>query len=156
MRKVSVVSRTKKSDSKTAILTIGTPPPRLFWSPSVGPTASAPPLGRAGLMAPPRPANGAPSGRPTLSPPDAARCPPPAEARAPSGQPKACGHERRVSALSRELLNDAIFGAIYYRVLLRSGPLTRRVGEELVEQVLRGHRSGAGPGPPDLSATPAP
>ena len=40
-----------------------------------------------------------------------------------------------------ELLNDAIFGAIYYRMLLRSAPLTRRFGEELVEQVLRGHRS---------------
>src|SRR6266540_412247 len=40
------------------------------------------------------------------------------------------------------LLNDAIFGAIYYRLLLRSGPLTRRFGEELVEQVIRGHRSG--------------
>jgi AcrR family transcriptional regulator len=39
------------------------------------------------------------------------------------------------------LLNDAIFGAIYYRFLLRSGPLTRRFGEELVEQVIRGHRS---------------
>jgi len=44
-----------------------------------------------------------------------------------------------------ELLNDAIFGAIYYRLLLRSGPLTRRFGEELVEQVLRGHRSGNAP-----------
>jgi hypothetical protein len=41
-----------------------------------------------------------------------------------------------------ELLNDAIFGAIYYRMLLRSGPLTRRFGEELVEQVILGHRSG--------------
>ena len=41
-----------------------------------------------------------------------------------------------------ELLNDAIFGAIYYRLLLRSGPLTRRFGEELVEQVICGHRSG--------------
>ena len=40
-----------------------------------------------------------------------------------------------------ELLNDAIFGAIYYRMLLRSGPLTRRFGEELVEQVILGHRS---------------
>ena len=39
-----------------------------------------------------------------------------------------------------ELLNDAIFGAIYYRMLLRSGPLTRRFGEELVKQVLDGHR----------------
>jgi AcrR family transcriptional regulator len=45
-----------------------------------------------------------------------------------------------------ELLNDAIFGAIYYRLLLRSGPLTRRFGEELVEQVIRGHRSGPGRG----------
>jgi AcrR family transcriptional regulator len=42
-----------------------------------------------------------------------------------------------------ELLNDSIFGAIYYRLLLRSGPLTRRFGEELVEQVLRGHRASA-------------
>jgi len=41
-----------------------------------------------------------------------------------------------------DLLNDAIFCAIYYRMLLRSGPLTRRFGEELVEQVIRGHRSG--------------
>ena len=40
-----------------------------------------------------------------------------------------------------ELLNDAIFGAIYYRMLLRSGPLTRRFGEDLVEQLI-GHRSG--------------
>jgi AcrR family transcriptional regulator len=42
-----------------------------------------------------------------------------------------------------ELLNDSIFGAIYYRLLLRSGPLTRRFGEDLVEQVLRGNRAGA-------------
>ena len=41
-----------------------------------------------------------------------------------------------------ELLIDAIFGAIYYRLLLRSGPLTRRFGEELVQQVIRGLRSG--------------
>jgi AcrR family transcriptional regulator len=46
------------------------------------------------------------------------------------------------SEIEPELLNDAIFGAIYYRLLLRSGPLTRRFGEELVEQVIRGHRSG--------------
>jgi AcrR family transcriptional regulator len=39
-----------------------------------------------------------------------------------------------------ELLNDAIFGAIYYRMLLRSGGLTRRFGEELVKQILCGHR----------------
>jgi AcrR family transcriptional regulator len=41
-----------------------------------------------------------------------------------------------------EVVNDAIFGAIYYRMLLRSGPLSRRFGEELVEQVIRGHRLG--------------
>ena len=42
-----------------------------------------------------------------------------------------------------ELLNDAIFGAIYYRLLLRSGPLTKRFGEDLVEHVLRGQCAGA-------------
>src|SRR6202047_4426746 len=41
-----------------------------------------------------------------------------------------------------DLLNDAIFGAIYYRFLLRSGRFTRRFAEELVEQVIRGHRAG--------------
>src|SRR6201987_1796574 len=45
-----------------------------------------------------------------------------------------------------DVLNDAIFGAIYYRFLLGSGPFTRRFGEELVEQVIRGHRSGNAPG----------
>jgi len=48
-----------------------------------------------------------------------------------------------------EVLNDAIFGAIYYRLLLRSGPLTKRFGEELVEHVLRGQRAGAGRGRSD-------
>src|SRR6266404_2287122 len=48
-----------------------------------------------------------------------------------------------------ELLNDAIFGAIYYRMLLHSGPLTRRFGEELVEHILRGHGSGPGRGRSD-------
>jgi AcrR family transcriptional regulator len=37
-----------------------------------------------------------------------------------------------------DLVNDAVFGAIYYRFLLHSGPLNRRFGEELVEQVIRG------------------
>lgn len=41
-----------------------------------------------------------------------------------------------------ELLNDAIFGAVYYRFLLGLGPFTRRFGQELVEQAIRGHRSG--------------
>src|ERR1051325_3085426 len=48
-----------------------------------------------------------------------------------------------------ELLNDTIFGAIYYRLLLRSDPLTRRFGEELVEQVIRGHRLKHGRGRSD-------
>lgn len=39
------------------------------------------------------------------------------------------------------LLNDSIFGAIYYRLLLGSGALTRHFGEELVEQAIRGHRA---------------
>ena len=43
-----------------------------------------------------------------------------------------------------EVVNDAIFGAIYYRLLLRSGPLTRRFGEELVDQLLRAERTGSG------------
>src|ERR1700686_5606382 len=33
-----------------------------------------------------------------------------------------------------ELLNDAIFGAIYYRMLLRPSLMTRRFWEELVDQ----------------------
>ena len=41
-----------------------------------------------------------------------------------------------------DLLNDAVFGAIYYRFLLGLGPFTRRFGKELVEQAIRGHRSG--------------
>ena len=48
-----------------------------------------------------------------------------------------------------ELVNDAIFGAIYYRILLRSGPLTSRFGEELVEQVLGGQRAAPGQGRSD-------
>ena len=43
-----------------------------------------------------------------------------------------------------DLLNDTVFGAIYYRLLLQAGPLTRRIGEELVEQVLRGQRAESG------------
>lgn len=40
-----------------------------------------------------------------------------------------------------DLLSDAVFGALFYRLLLGSAPLTRRYGEELVEQVIRGYRS---------------
>jgi len=43
-----------------------------------------------------------------------------------------------------ELLNDAIFGAIYYRMYsVRS--IDQAFGEDLVEQVIRGHRSGKRP-----------
>jgi hypothetical protein len=48
------------------------------------------------------------------------------------------------AAIEPELLNDAIFGAIYYRFLLRSSPMTRRFGEELVGQILQGHLSEPG------------
>ena len=40
-----------------------------------------------------------------------------------------------------ELLIDAIFGALYFRFLLRMAPLTDRYGQELVDQVLRGVRA---------------
>ncbi len=43
-----------------------------------------------------------------------------------------------------ELLVDAIFAPFYYRLLLRSAPLTERYAEALVTQVLRGVRPAAG------------
>ena len=39
-----------------------------------------------------------------------------------------------------ETLIDAIFGALYYRLLLRHAPLTESYGDALVDQVLRGAR----------------
>jgi AcrR family transcriptional regulator len=39
-----------------------------------------------------------------------------------------------------ELLVDAIFGPLYYRLLLRLTPLTQDYGKKLVDQVLRGLR----------------
>src|SRR5260370_15566269 len=50
-----------------------------------------------------------------------------------------------LSETEPELLNDAIFGAIYYRLLLRSGPLTRRFGEVWVYKLFLGHRSRTAP-----------
>jgi len=44
--------------------------------------------------------------------------------------------------LEPELLIDAIFGALYFRFLLRIGPLTDSYGQELVDQALRGLRKG--------------
>ncbi|HEX2673169.1 MAG TPA: TetR/AcrR family transcriptional regulator [Polyangiaceae bacterium] len=46
------------------------------------------------------------------------------------------------SDLDPESLIDAIFGALYFRFLLRMAPLTDRSGQELVDQVLRGARPG--------------
>jgi len=37
-----------------------------------------------------------------------------------------------------ELVLDAVFGAIYYRLLLRSAPLTEQYGVDLVKQVFQG------------------
>lgn len=39
-----------------------------------------------------------------------------------------------------ELLLEEIFGAIYYRMLLRSGPLTEEYGDRVVDQVFTGLR----------------
>ena len=42
------------------------------------------------------------------------------------------------SSTNPELLVDAIFGPVYYRLLLRLTPVTEKYGEELIDQVLRG------------------
>jgi AcrR family transcriptional regulator len=39
-----------------------------------------------------------------------------------------------------ELLVDAIFGPVYYRLLLRLTPLTQQYGDNLIDQVLKGVR----------------
>jgi AcrR family transcriptional regulator len=39
-----------------------------------------------------------------------------------------------------ELLIDSMFGPIYYRMLLRLGPLTEQFGNDLISQALRGVR----------------
>jgi AcrR family transcriptional regulator len=41
------------------------------------------------------------------------------------------------SDLDAELVIDAIFGPIYFRLLMRSEPLTEQYGDQLVSQVLR-------------------
>jgi AcrR family transcriptional regulator len=43
-----------------------------------------------------------------------------------------------------ELLVDAIFGPMYYRLLLRLMPLTEEYGDNLIDQVLRGLRANPG------------
>ena len=42
-----------------------------------------------------------------------------------------------------ELLIDSMFGPIYYRMLLRLGPLTEQFGSDLISQTLRGVRPGS-------------
>ena len=42
------------------------------------------------------------------------------------------------SSVNPELLVDAIFGPMYYRLLLRLTPLTEEYGETLIDQVLHG------------------
>ena len=42
------------------------------------------------------------------------------------------------SSADPELLVDAIFGPMYYRLLLRLTPLTEEYGEELIDQILQG------------------
>ena len=44
--------------------------------------------------------------------------------------------------LDPELLIDAIFAPIYFRLLVRNAPLTEEYGEALVSQVLRGLQHG--------------
>jgi AcrR family transcriptional regulator len=44
------------------------------------------------------------------------------------------------SNVNAELLIDAIFGPIYYGLLLRHTPLTEQYGNELIDQVFRGVR----------------
>ncbi len=48
-----------------------------------------------------------------------------------------------VADTDADVLIDTIFGAIYYRLLLRSAPLTEEFGERVVDQVLRGVRLDA-------------
>jgi AcrR family transcriptional regulator len=44
-----------------------------------------------------------------------------------------------------EIVVDALFGAIYYRLLFRSAPLTDRYADELVDQAVRGLRNDLSP-----------
>jgi AcrR family transcriptional regulator len=43
-----------------------------------------------------------------------------------------------------ELIIDAVFGAIFYRLLFRTSPLTEEFSDQLVSQVFRGVRARAG------------
>jgi hypothetical protein len=43
-----------------------------------------------------------------------------------------------------QLIIDAVFGAIFYRLLFRTSPLTEEFSDKLVSQVFRGARARAG------------
>ncbi|CAA9303749.1 MAG: hypothetical protein AVDCRST_MAG93-4778 [uncultured Chloroflexia bacterium] len=45
-----------------------------------------------------------------------------------------------VADTDADVMIDTIFGAMYYRLLLRTAPLTEEFGERVVDQVLRGVR----------------
>ena len=45
-----------------------------------------------------------------------------------------------IAATNAELLVDAIFGPVYYRLLLRLGNLTEQYGNDLIDQALQGLR----------------
>ena len=53
------------------------------------------------------------------------------------------------SGTNPELLVDAIFGPMYYRLLLRRTPPTERYGEELIDQVLHGVLTASRKSSPD-------
>ena len=48
------------------------------------------------------------------------------------------------SDVDPQLIIDAVFGAIFYRLLFRSSPLTEEFSDKLVRQVFRGARARAG------------
>ena len=47
-----------------------------------------------------------------------------------------------LKTVNSELLVDALFGPIYYRLLIKSSPLTEDYVDQLSTQVFQGHRSG--------------
>jgi AcrR family transcriptional regulator len=51
------------------------------------------------------------------------------------------------SDVDPQLIIDAVFGAIFYRLLFRTLPLTEEFSDKLVRQVFRGARAGAGEAP---------
>jgi Tetracyclin repressor-like, C-terminal domain len=52
--------------------------------------------------------------------------------------------EELASDADPELIIDAVFGAIFYRLLFRTSPLTEEFSDNLVRQVFRGARARAG------------